>query len=259
MFSCFLGNLQFLFCRRALMTFSILVSRHRSNFSLRDICSPRTSRPAVGTALSVLFDSHLLLSMLFSPAVGCALLACWWLCSSRLLVAVLFCLFTPLIEILVDLLLFVVQVLRLCPPFRQSGFASFVDFFSPLALLAVVLFLFSVFWRRLLQHYAVVSLLLRGSPQAPPTPLLGLRHFVIIGSRLVLAPSQHRCFATTWSAVCEVWLHSVWSGRFVAPAVRRWSPTPLCDTLPRRDPLVRPTPLCGHRSSCLSLSSDFSA
>ena len=36
-FSCFLGNIQFLFCRHALMTFSVLVSRHRSNFSLRDI------------------------------------------------------------------------------------------------------------------------------------------------------------------------------------------------------------------------------
>ena len=35
--------------------------------------------------------------------------------------------------------------------------------------------------------------------------------------------------------------------------VRRWSPTPLCDTLPRRDPLIRPTSLGGHRSSCLSL------
>ena len=47
------------------------------------------------------------------------------------------------------------------------------------------------------------------------------------------------------------------SGRFVASAVRR-CPTPLCDTLPRRDPLVRPTPLGGHRSSCLSVLSDFS-
>ena len=39
----------------------------------------------------------------------------------------------------------VVQVLRFCVPFRQSGFASFVDFFLSLALLAVVLSLFSVF------------------------------------------------------------------------------------------------------------------
>ena len=43
-----------------------------------------------------------------------------------------------------------------CAPFRQSGFASFVDFFSSMALLAVVLSLFSVFWRRLLQHNFVV-------------------------------------------------------------------------------------------------------
>ena len=58
-----------------------------------------------------------------------------------------------------------------------------------------------------------------------------------------------------WSVVCEVWLHSVWSGRFVASAVRRWSPTPLCDTC--HGVILwfffRPTPLSGHRSSCLSL------
>ena len=43
-----------------------------------------TSRPAVGTALSVL----LIISccwVCFSPAVGCALLACCWLCSSAAL------------------------------------------------------------------------------------------------------------------------------------------------------------------------------
>ena len=56
-----------------------------------------------------------------------------------------------------DLLLVVVQILRLCAPFRQSDFASFVDFVSSLALLAVMLSLFSVFWRRLLQHYLVVA------------------------------------------------------------------------------------------------------
>ena len=56
----------------------LLSSRH---------CSPRTSRPAVGTSLSV----HLILS-------------CCWLCSSVPLL--------QLIEILVDLLLVVVQVLR---------------------------------------------------------------------------------------------------------------------------------------------------
>ena len=36
-FSRFLGNLQFLFCCHVSMTFSILVSRHRSNYFLRDI------------------------------------------------------------------------------------------------------------------------------------------------------------------------------------------------------------------------------
>ena len=64
----------------------LLSSRH---------CSPRTSRPAVGTALSVLL-----------------ILACCWVRSSRLLLAMLFCHFGPLSEILVDLLLVVVQVLR---------------------------------------------------------------------------------------------------------------------------------------------------
>ena len=59
-------------------------------------------------------------------------------------------------EILVHLLLVVAQVLRLCAPFRQSGFASFVDFSSSLALLAVMLSLFSVFWRRFLQLHLVV-------------------------------------------------------------------------------------------------------
>ena len=43
------------------------------------------SRPASGAAFSVSFDSLLLLGVLFSPAVGCALLACLWVCSSRLL------------------------------------------------------------------------------------------------------------------------------------------------------------------------------
>ena len=105
------------------------------------------SQPAVGTALSVLLilyccwvcSSRLLLAVPLPPAVGCTLLACGWLCSSRLLLALLFCSFVPLSEILVDLLL-VVQVLRLCAPLWQSDFASFVDFFSPLALLVVVLF-----------------------------------------------------------------------------------------------------------------------
>ena len=71
-----------------------------------------------------------------------------------LLLAMLFCHFVPLSEILVDLLLVVVQVLCICAPLRQSGFASFVDFFSSQALLAVTLSLFSVFWRRL--YFVVV-------------------------------------------------------------------------------------------------------
>ena len=80
------------------------------------------------------------------------------LCSSRLLLAALFCVltrlchFVQLSELLVDLLLVVVQFLRLCAPFLQSGFASFVDFYSSLALLAVMLSLFCVFRRRLLQQ-----------------------------------------------------------------------------------------------------------
>ena len=134
-------------------------------------CSLRTSRPAVGTALSVLLilsccwvcSSRLLLAVLFRLLLAvffrlllavlfrllltmlfCLLLAMLFC----LLLAMLFCHFVPLSEILVDLLLVAVQVLRHCAPFRQSGFASFVDFFSSLALLAVMLSLFCVFWRR---------------------------------------------------------------------------------------------------------------
>ena len=90
------------------------------------------------------FDSPLLLGVLLLPAM--------FFC---LLLAMLFCLFVPLSEILVDLLV-VVQVLRLCAPFRQCGVASFADFFSPLTLLAVMVSLFSLFWRRFLQLYLVV-------------------------------------------------------------------------------------------------------
>ena len=132
-FSCFLGKLQFLFCYHALMTFSILVSRHRSNFFLRDL---------------VRLGLHLALLFLF--------LACCWLCSSVTLV--------QLSEILVDLLVVVVQVLRLCAPSRQSGFASFVDFFSPtLCLLASPP-----------PALPCGSLLPRGSPPAPPMPQLSI-------------------------------------------------------------------------------------
>ena len=128
-----------------------------------------TFHSAVGTALSVLLIipcCWVCFCSLRSAVLFCLLLAvlfCLLLAVSFcLLLAVLFCLLTSLChfvqlsELLVDLLLVVVQVLRLCAPFRQSGSASVVDFFSPLALLAVVLSLFSVFWRRLLQHYFVV-------------------------------------------------------------------------------------------------------
>ena len=51
---------------------------------------PRTSQPAVGTALAVL-----LMFLLF----GYALFACCWLCSSRLLLTVLFCLLAMLFSL----------------------------------------------------------------------------------------------------------------------------------------------------------------
>ena len=174
--SCFLGNLQFLHCCNVLMTFSFLGSRHRSIFFLREI----VLLIRLGLQLALLF-----LFLSFSPAVEYVLLACCWLCSSRLLFAVLFCHFVQLSEILVDLLLVVVQVLRLCAPFRQSGFASFVDFFSPLALLAVVLSLFFAFWRRLLQHYFVVVYCSDVRLKHLQRHNSALRHFVIIGSRYV--------------------------------------------------------------------------
>ena len=128
-----------LFCCHVSMTFSILLSRHLSIFFLRDIVLLER------LGLQLLFQFFW-----FSTVAGYALFACCWLCSSGLLLAMLFCHFVPLSEILVDLLLVVVQVLRLCAPFRQSGFAFFVDVFSSLGPL-------SVFWRRLLQHHFVVS------------------------------------------------------------------------------------------------------
>ena len=87
-FSCFLGNLQFLFCCHASMTFSILVSRHRSNFfeTLFSSCASACR----SHCYFCYFDSILLLGMTFSPAVGFALLTCCGLCSSFLLWAVLF-------------------------------------------------------------------------------------------------------------------------------------------------------------------------
>ena len=113
----------------------------------------------------------------------------------------LFCHFVQLSEILLGLLLVVVQVLRLSAPFRQSGLASFVDFVSSLALLAVMLSLFSVFWRRLLQHYFVVV-------YCAEDRLLHLqRHYSTCVTSWSLV--RGRCsgssslqFTTTWSAVC---------------------------------------------------------
>ena len=136
--------------------------------------SPRTSQPAVGSFCSL--DSPLLLGMVF-----CLLLSVLFC----LLLAMLFCHFVPLSEILVDLPLVVVQVLCICAPFRQYGFASFVDFFfitgsSGCDIVSVLCPLAS--------PLLCGSLMLRGSPRAPPTPLLSLRHFVIIGSRWVLGP-----------------------------------------------------------------------
>ena len=81
-------------------------------------CSPRTSRPAVGTALSVLL-----------------ILPCCWLCSSRLLLAVLFCL-------LLAVLFSPVSVLCLLASPRPALLCG--------------------------------NLLFRGSSQAPPTPLLSM-------------------------------------------------------------------------------------
>ena len=51
-FSCFLGNLQFMFCCHASMTFSIFVSRHRSNFFLQETLF---SSYVLGLQLALLF------------------------------------------------------------------------------------------------------------------------------------------------------------------------------------------------------------
>ena len=170
-FSCSLGNLPLLLCYHALRTFSILVSRHRSNFFFRDI------------VLLVRLGLQFALLLLFF------VFACCWPCSSRLLLAMLFrsltrlCRFDQLSEIFLDLLLVVVQVLRLCAPSRQSAFASFVVFFSPLTLPSVVLSLFSVFWRHLLQNYIVVVDCSKVRLKHLQCHYSAFRHFVIIGSR----------------------------------------------------------------------------
>ena len=90
---------------------------------------------------------------------------------------------------------------------------------------------------------------------------------MILGSRWVLgfhsaAVHQQRGLLFVKSGITLSAL-----GDFVAVAVRRWSPTPLCGSLgcvhllsegfhrgllSRRGPLVRPTPLGGQRLSCFS-------
>ena len=138
------------------MIFSILVSRHRSNF-LRDI--------------ALLARFSLLLGLPFSPAVGYVL--------DCLMLAVLFCVltrlchFVQLSEVLVDLKFFASVLL-----FGSLALPLSLTSLSPLALLAVVVSLFSVFWRRLLlQRYFVVVY----CSEVRLTHLQ--RHFVIIGSR----------------------------------------------------------------------------
>ena len=121
-------------------------------------CSPHTSRPAVGTALSVLL-----------------IVSCCWVCSSRL--------FVQLSEILVDLLLVVVQILRLCAPFRQSGGASLVDFFSPLALWLWFCLCSLSSGVASSRHYCVVVYCSEVGLSHLQRHYSALRRFVIIGSR----------------------------------------------------------------------------
>ena len=163
-FSSFLDNLVLLPCDD---DFQYLVSRHGSNFFLRDI----VFFVRLGLQLALLFSSAVgcalppAIGCALLPAVGCALLPA---VGCALLPAVgcalppavgcaplpaVGCALLPLCSVLVDLPLVVVQVLRLCAPLRQSGVASFVHFSSSLA---VMLSLFSVFWRRFLQLYLVV-------------------------------------------------------------------------------------------------------
>ena len=122
-------------------------------------CSPHASRPACGTALSVL---------LILPCCCCALLPCCWLCSSVTLFrsrrsstrrrpsSSPLCSTSAIWRCLVRSLLFITGC----------------DAVSVLCLLA-----------SLPPALPCGSSLLRGSPRAPPTPLLSLRHFVIIVSR----------------------------------------------------------------------------
>ena len=125
------------------------------------------------------------------------------------------------------------------------------------SLLSVVLSLFSVFWRRLHQHYFGVACCsgFASSTSNATTRFAPLYdHWFAVGAWV---PSTIRSVQQTWSAVCEVWLHSVWSVGFVAAAVRRWSPTPVCGL---RHGVIRW--VVRHRwvviDPRVSLSSDFS-
>ena len=101
--------------------------------------------------------------------------------------------------------LVVVQVLRLCAPFRQCGVASFADFFSPLTSsrcdgVSVLSLLAS-----LPPALPCGSLLLRESPSCTShatTQLASLRDHWFAG-KCSGSPSLY--FTTTWSAVCEDW------------------------------------------------------
>ena len=146
-----------------------------------------------------------------------ALLACRWLCSSCLPLAMLFCL-------LLALLFSVLYILSpLLDDERCSASASSLRCSSRCPRTRVALLRSSVVLSLILSRdtFVVVYSFLDASP-APPTPPLSIAPFVIVGSRLVLR-LLHRVVC---SADCEDW-----SERFVAAAVRRWFPMPLCDPL----------------------------
>ena len=107
----------------------------------------------------------------------------------------------------------------------------------------------SVFWRRLLPALLCGSLLLRGSfyTSNATTQLRG--HWFAVGAR-----APRHCNLLVSCCFCDDWFLFLVFKRFVAAAIRRWSPTPPCDTLgsvhflsegfhrgllSRRGPLVR--------------------
>ena len=116
-FSCFLGSLPFLLCCNVLMTFSILV--FSSSVQL--------------TFFETLFSSYVSACSWRTALSGLLILSCCWVRSFRLRLAVLFCLllallfchFVPLSEIVIDLLLVVVQVLRLLCSFSAIWLCLF--------------------------------------------------------------------------------------------------------------------------------------